>query len=86
MNDDEIEKYEPFTGAHGVLCLLVPACSIQESAITGDGRAYGYSWEQEIQIGIKVDQQIQQRAQCFPGGGHRANPGRGPAQILSLFN
>ncbi len=40
--------------------LLVTACSIQQSAITGDKRAYGYSWEQEIQIGKEVDQEIQQ--------------------------
>ena len=40
--------------------LLLAACSIQESAITGDKRAYGYSWEQEIQIGQDADQQIQQ--------------------------
>jgi predicted Zn-dependent protease len=40
--------------------LLVSACSIQQSAITGDKRAYGYSWEQEKQIGAEADQQIQQ--------------------------
>jgi len=40
--------------------LLVSACSIQKSAITGDKRAYGYSWEQEKQIGEEADQQIQQ--------------------------
>jgi predicted Zn-dependent protease len=41
--------------------LLVSACSIQKSAITGDKRAYGYSWEQEKQIGKDADQQIQQQ-------------------------
>jgi len=40
--------------------LLLASCSIQRSAITGDKRAYGYSWEQEIQIGQEADQQIQQ--------------------------
>jgi predicted Zn-dependent protease len=40
--------------------ILVSACSIQQSAITGDKRAYGYSWEQEKQIGKDADQQIQQ--------------------------
>jgi len=39
---------------------LISACSIQQSAITGDKRAYGYSWEQEKQIGKDADQQIQQ--------------------------
>ncbi|TVR16923.1 MAG: peptidase M48 [Balneolaceae bacterium] len=40
--------------------LLVSACSIQRSAVTGDKRAYGYSWEQEKQIGADADIQIQQ--------------------------
>ena len=40
--------------------LLVSACSIQQSAISGDKRAYGYSWEQEKQIGKDAIQQIQQ--------------------------
>lgn len=44
-----------------ILSLLVSACSIQQSAITGDRRAYGYSWEQEKQIGKDADQQIQQQ-------------------------
>ncbi|MEX2435452.1 MAG: peptidase M48, partial [Balneolaceae bacterium] len=44
-----------------ILGLLVSACSIQQSAITGDKRAYGYSWEQEKQIGKDADLQIQQQ-------------------------
>jgi len=40
--------------------LLFAACSIQRSPITGDKRAYGYSWEQEIQIGQEADLEIQQ--------------------------
>ncbi len=43
-----------------LMCFLVSACSVQRSAITGDKRAYGYSWEQEKQIGAEADQQIQQ--------------------------
>ena len=42
-----------------VTVFLVYACSIQQSAITGDKRAYGYSWDQEVQIGEEADQQIQ---------------------------
>lgn len=41
--------------------LLVSACSVQQSAISGSKRAYGYSWEQEKQIGKEADQQIQQQ-------------------------
>lgn len=40
--------------------LLISACSIQRSAITGDKRAYGYSWQQELQIGREADEEIQQ--------------------------
>ena len=43
-----------------IVGLLVSACSIQQSAITGDKRAYGYSWDQEIQIGKEVDQELQE--------------------------
>jgi predicted Zn-dependent protease len=43
------------------LGLLVSACSIQQSAISGERRAYGYSWDQEKQIGQDADQQIQQQ-------------------------
>ncbi|PAU94784.1 peptidase M48 [Aliifodinibius salipaludis] len=44
-----------------ILALLFSACSIQESAISGDRRAYGYSWDQEKQIGKDADKQIQQQ-------------------------
>ncbi len=43
-----------------IVGLIFSACSIQRSAITGDKRAYGYSWEQEKQIGQDADEQIQQ--------------------------
>lgn len=39
--------------------VLFSACSLQESPITGNKRAYGYSWEQELKIGGEADQQIQ---------------------------
>jgi len=42
------------------LGLTFSACSIQQSAISGDRRAYGYSWDQEKQIGKDADHQIQQ--------------------------
>jgi predicted Zn-dependent protease len=44
-----------------ILVFIVSACSIQRSAISGEKRAYGYSWEQEKQIGKDADQQIQQQ-------------------------
>lgn len=44
-----------------ILGLTFSACSIQRSAISGDKRAYGYSWDQEKQIGQEADPQIQQQ-------------------------
>jgi predicted Zn-dependent protease len=44
-----------------ILGFIVSACTIQRSAISGDKRAYGYSWDQEKQIGKDADQQIQQQ-------------------------
>ncbi|WP_138431895.1 M48 family metalloprotease [Fodinibius saliphilus] len=44
-----------------VVGLLISACSVQQSAISGSKRAYGYSWDQEKQIGKDADQQIQQQ-------------------------
>lgn len=44
-----------------IVGLVLSACSIQRSAISGDKRAYGYSWEKEKQIGQEADQQIQQQ-------------------------
>lgn len=41
--------------------LIFSACSIQRSAISGEKRAYGYSWDQEKQIGKEADLQIQQQ-------------------------
>lgn len=44
-----------------LLGLFVAYCSVQRSPITGQKRAYGYSWEQELKIGGDADQQIQQQ-------------------------
>lgn len=41
--------------------LLVMSCVMQRSPITGKKRAYGYSWEEEIQLGAEADKQIQQQ-------------------------
>lgn len=44
-----------------IIVLIISACVVQQSAITGDRRAYGYSWNQELQLGKEADQQIQQQ-------------------------
>jgi len=44
-----------------LLVLFVGSCTVQKSPITGSKRAYGYSWQQELEIGKEADQQIQQQ-------------------------
>lgn len=44
-----------------IIGLILSACSVQKSPVTGKKRAYGYSWEQELQIGKEADLQIQQQ-------------------------
>jgi hypothetical protein len=46
---------------------LVSFCVVQKSPVTGSKRAYAYSWEQEKEIGKKVDQQIQQQYGIYEG-------------------
>ncbi|HKK46663.1 MAG TPA: M48 family metalloprotease [Balneolaceae bacterium] len=50
---------------NGILIILVgfvtTYCVVQKSLITGNKRAYGYSWEKEKEIGKQADQQIQQQ-------------------------
>ena len=41
--------------------MLAAACVVQKSPVTGTSRAYGYSWEKELQIGQQADKQIQQQ-------------------------
>lgn len=42
-----------------LLCsFFTSSCVVQESAVSGNKRAYAYSWNQEIQIGQEVDQEI----------------------------
>jgi predicted Zn-dependent protease len=40
------------------LMVFTSSCALQESPITGQKRAYAYSWNQEIQIGQDVDREI----------------------------
>lgn len=42
-----------------VLALSVTGCTLSRSPVTGQKRAYAYTWEQEIQLGAEADQQIQ---------------------------
>ena len=41
-----------------IVTVVASSCVVQRSPITGNKRAYGYSWAQEIQIGQEADPQI----------------------------
>ena len=42
-----------------VTALVLPSCvSIQTSPVSGNKRAYGYSWEQELKLGKEADSEI----------------------------
>lgn len=38
--------------------VLVSGCVVQQNPVSGSKRAYAYSWDQEVQIGQEVDQEI----------------------------
>lgn len=40
------------------LALVIVACSVQKSPITGQKRLYGYTWQQEIELGRQADSEI----------------------------
>ena len=39
--------------------VMLPACTVQKSPVSGNKRFYGYSWEEEVALGEKADKQIQ---------------------------
>lgn len=41
-----------------LLTVLLAGCAVSHSAITGQKRAYAYSWQQEIEMGREYDRQI----------------------------
>lgn len=41
-----------------VIAVSFAGCVVQRNPITGERRAYGWTWEQELQIGREADQQI----------------------------
>lgn len=44
-----------------VFLLFLSTCTVQRSPVTGNRRAYGYSWEEEKKLGAQADEQIQQQ-------------------------
>ncbi len=41
-----------------IMAIGVSACVVQRNPVTGKKRAYGYSWQQELQIGKEADPQV----------------------------
>ena len=49
----------PFvSGALAISVLLFAGCVSEPSAITGEKKSFGYSWEQELQLGAEADKEI----------------------------
>lgn len=44
-----------------LVVLTAAGCTLSRNPVTGEKRPYGYSWEQEIQLGAEADQQIVQQ-------------------------
>lgn len=44
-----------------VFLLVLSMCTVQRSPVSGNRRAYGYSWEEEKKIGAQADKQVQQQ-------------------------
>ncbi len=44
-----------------LLGIILTSCVIQRSPVTGKKHAYGYTWQQEIEIGKNADKEIQQQ-------------------------
>lgn len=45
----------------GVISVSAPGCTTGVNPVTGNTRAVGYSWEEEVKLGEQADQQIQQQ-------------------------
>src|SRR5690625_8031702 len=41
-----------------LILLMTASCVVQEHPVTGNKRAFAYSWDQEVQIGGEADQEI----------------------------
>ncbi|HET6568441.1 MAG TPA: M48 family metalloprotease [Rhodothermales bacterium] len=44
-----------------LITTFASACVVSRSPVTGNKRAYGYTWEQEVQLGKQADQQVMQQ-------------------------
>ncbi len=55
-------------GSAIMIAAILSGCVTERSPITGERRAYGYSWEQEVQLGAEADQQITQQFGIYQDG------------------
>lgn len=53
-----MKKYLPHSILFLAVMLVVSACAVQTNPVTGQTRLLAYSWDQEIQIGQEVDEEI----------------------------
>lgn len=56
-----------FTGAGlGLAAVLISGCVTEPSALTGENRSYGYTWQQELELGRKNDRALIQEMGLYP--------------------
>ena len=66
----------------GLIILDCAACTVSRNPISGRRRAYGYSWEQERQLGAQADQQIVQQMGVYDNAGLQAYVDRIGQRVL----
>lgn len=47
---------------------IVSSCVTEPSALTGENRSYGYTWQQELELGRKSDRELIQEMGLYPNG------------------
>lgn len=55
-----------------IMLLVLSTCTVQRSPVTGNRRAYGYTWEEEKKIGTQADKQIIQQYGVYEDDGLQA--------------
>ncbi|NBB86332.1 MAG: M48 family metalloprotease [Bacteroidetes bacterium] len=69
--------------AIALVAVLAAGCVVQTNPISGNQRAYGYTWEQEVQLGQEADQQIVQQYGVYDNDALRQYVSRIGQEVLA---
>lgn len=58
MHPLRIGRLLPVAVAAAILSLVASSCVVSKNPVTGNRRAYAYSWQEEVELGEQADQQI----------------------------